>query len=52
MNVVAHHPRGVAVIVTMVKAVVTVVLVTILIAAAAGGATYVVSRVLVGMLSG
>ncbi|WP_284533541.1 hypothetical protein [Nocardioides sp. T2.26MG-1] len=35
----------------IVRAVVTVVLVTMVVAAALGGATYVVSRALVGMMS-
>lgn len=52
MNVAAHHPHGVDLIVAMVKAVMTVVLVTAVIAAAAGAATYVVSRALVALLSG
>ena len=37
--------------VRLAKAIVTVVLVTVVVAAALGGATYVASRALVGMLS-
>jgi hypothetical protein len=36
---------------TIMKAIATVVLVTVIVAAALGGATYVASRALVGMLS-
>ncbi|GAW50847.1 MULTISPECIES: hypothetical protein [unclassified Nocardioides] len=36
---------------TIVKAIVTVVVVTVVVAAALGGATYVVSRALVGAMS-
>jgi hypothetical protein len=57
MAVITHHPRersngepttGTAVL----RAVLTIVLVTVVVAAALGGATYLISRMLVSLLPG
>lgn len=57
MSVITHRPRQRALgepsrRLAVLRALLTVVLVTAVVAAALGGVTYVVSRVLVGMLPG